>query len=131
MNLESGDLNVTCHFLTGSDALGCVVILIGQSSNLTMKLMKRSADTLHTKVLKLKHKSLSCYKYRIVAFDIESNGLTGIMPVPGYLERTTDGPCRPNEDGPITLEQSGITIMVIISCMHGTDHFCLIFVCVL
>ena len=106
LKLESGDLNVTCHFLAGSDALGCVVILIGQFHNDTMKLMKRSADTVHTAVLKPISKSLSCYN-RVVAFDIESDGSIGTLPVPGYWERTTDGPCRTNEGTLITLGQSG------------------------
>ena len=38
-------------------------------------------------MLKLEHKSLSCYN-RIVTFDIESDGT---LPVPGYLEKTTGG----------------------------------------
>lgn len=119
--LESGNFNVTCHFLTGSDALGCMVILIGQSSNHTMKLMKRSADTVHTEELKLENKSLSCYD-RIIAFDIESDGSVGtmsvpghLMPVPGHLERSTDRPCIANKGSPVTVGQSGMIVNVIIS----------------
>lgn len=114
--LESGNFNVTCHFLTGSDALGCMVILIGQSSNHTMKLMKRSADIVHTEELKLENKSLSCYD-RIVAFDIESDGSVGTLSVPGHLERDTDRPCIASEGLPITVGQSGIIVNVIILIM--------------
>ena len=80
-----------------------------------MKLMKRSADEVHTEVLKPKRKSLSCYD-RIVAFDIESDGSIGLLPVSGYLEKTTDGPCRTNEVTPITwtLGRSGRIINDII-----------------
>ena len=105
---------MTCHFLTGSDALGCMVILIGQSSNHTVKLMKRSADIVHTEELKLENKSLSCYD-RIVAFDIESDGSVGALSVPGHLERSTGGPCIASEGSPFTVGQSGMIVNVIIS----------------
>lgn len=118
---------MTCHFLAGSDALGCMVILIGQFSNHTMKLMKRSADsniTEHTEELKLKDDSLSlsCYN-RIVAFDIESDGSVGTLPVPGYLmstaghlERAKDGPCIGSRSS-ITVGTSGVLcILVIVWC---------------
>jgi hypothetical protein len=119
VTLKEFEINVTCHFFTGSDALGCMVILIGQFSNHTMKLMKRSADnniTEHTEELKLEANSLSCYD-RIVAFDIESDGSVGTLPVPGHLmsaavhlERTKDGPCRANEGSTITVGTSGMTL---------------------
>ena len=54
---------------------------ISQSHNETDELKV----AVHTEVLKLEHKSLSCYD-RIVTFDIESDGT---LPVPGYLEKTT------------------------------------------
>ena len=124
VTLKEFEGNVTCHFLAGSDALGCMVILIGQLSNHTMKLMKRSADsniiTEHTEELKLKDNSLSlsCYN-RIVAFDIESDGTVGTLPVPGYLmstaghlERVKDGPCIGSS---ITVGTSGV-LMTMYTC---------------
>ena len=99
---------MTCHFLPGSDALGCLVILIGRFRNRTMKLMKLSADNVvHTEELKLENNSLSCYN-RIVVFDIESDGSVGTLPIPGllmssagHLERNTDGPCIVDEDSSV------------------------------
>ena len=90
-----------------------------------MKLIKRSADIVHTKELKLENKPLSCYD-RIVAFDIESDGSVGtlsvpghLVPVPGHLERSTDGQCIAiaieGPGPPITVGQSGMIVMVIIS----------------
>ncbi len=123
VTLKEFKSNVTCHFFTGSDALGCMVILIGQFSNHTMKLMKRSADsniTEHTEELKLEANSLSCYN-RIVAFDIESDGSVGTLPVPGHLmsavhlEKTKDGPCIENRGPAITVGTSGV--LMIIQCM--------------
>ena len=110
---------MTCHFLPGSDALGCMVILIGEFSNHTLKLMKRSADdAVHTEELKLENSSLSCYN-RIVAFDIESDGSVGTLPVPGhlmssagYLKRSTDGPCLANGNLLITAGRSGVFVSV-------------------
>ena len=112
---------MTCHFLAGSDALGCMVILIGQLSNHTMKLMKKSADsniTEHTEELKLKDNSLSfsCYN-RVVAFDIEYDGSVGTLPVPGYLMSTAghlekaDRPCIGSRSS-ITVGTSGMLLIV-------------------
>ena len=99
-----------------------MVILIGQLSNHTMKLMKKSTDsnyiTEHTEELKLKDNSLSfsCYN-RVVAFDIEYDGSVGILPVPGYLMSTAghlekaDGPCIGSRSS-ITVGTSGMLLIV-------------------
>ena len=123
------------------------MILIGQLSNHTMKLMKKSADSNiieHTEELKFKDNSLSfsCYN-RIVAFDIEYDGSVGTMPVPGYLMSTAgylekaDGPCIGSRSS-ITVGTSGMLLIVwcnnnyyvvyisirfsciYVMCVHGT-----------
>ena len=90
--------SIRCVFISGSDAQGCMVVLVGQFENLTMKLMKRSADLIHTEKLELTHRTLPCY-HSVIAFDIESDGSIGTLPVPGDFERSRDqnGPCISTE----------------------------------
>ena len=114
--VESGDFNVQCHFISGSDAKGCMVVLIGQFDNHTMKLIRRSVDTLHTKKLELKYRTLSCY-HSVVAYDIESDGLIGTLAVPGHLETSTDKQCLSKGHSlgsSTTVSLSGMIVIIIL-----------------
>ena len=73
---------VQCDFITGSNAKGCMVVLVGEVDNVT-----------YTAMLTLEHNGcevlnvsypLSCY-YEIFAFDIESDGSVGMLAVTGVL----------------------------------------------
>jgi hypothetical protein len=100
--------------------------------------MKRSADnniTEHTEELKLEANSLSCYD-RIVAFDIESDGSVGTLPIPGHLmsgaghlERTTDGPCIANEGSTITVGTSGVLMIVMYADVILIAWYCNTYYC--
>lgn len=80
-------LRVRCEFVLGSDANGCMVVLLGDDSNHTRKIIKTSNDTTLTELMSIIYPS-QCY-HSVVAFDIESDDSIGQLPVPGYLEINT------------------------------------------
>lgn len=81
-------VRISCRFMTGSDARGCMVILMGELSNATMSLTRKDDSVVAVAIHTLPH-SLTCY-HQVVAFDIESNGKVGTVTVPGILHRQVD-----------------------------------------
>ena len=84
-----------CLFITGSNAQGCMVVVVGVFGNITGKLTK-SSGLCTTEVLNTVH-SLSSY-YEVFGFDIESDGSVGTLAVPGVLMTnvSTVAPCTAN-----------------------------------
>ena len=76
---------VQCYFITGSNAQGCMVVLVGEFDNITANLSNLEEKS--SKVLTISH-PLSCYR-EIFAFDIESDGSVGTLAVPGVFNSTT------------------------------------------
>ena len=76
-------IKIQCDFIPGSNAQGCMVVMVGETSNTTKKLMRRNTHTAVTCLTSLPSKT---YKY-VVAFDIESDGSIGTVDVPGYFEK--------------------------------------------
>ena len=74
-----------CVFVTGSDAIGCLVVLhlVGETSNTTVKLTRVDMHMYVMKGLKLT-KSSACIS-EILGYDIESNGSIGTLSVAGEL----------------------------------------------
>ena len=74
-----------CVFVTGSDAIGCLVTLhlVGETDNTTVKLTREGMHMCVMKVLNLTNSSVRIIE--ILGYDIESNGSIGILPVPGEL----------------------------------------------
>lgn len=71
--------------MTGSDARGCMVILMGELANVTMSLTREDDTVVAMATHRLPH-ALTCY-HQVVAYDIESSGTVGTMTVPGILPR--------------------------------------------
>ena len=69
---------VQCDFITGSNAQGCMVVLVGEFDNITANVEQNGCE-----VLNVSH-PLSFY-HEIFAFDIESDGSVGTLAVPGVL----------------------------------------------
>lgn len=72
-----------CEFIVGSDAEGCVVVLVssGEVDNTTLNSTREGNSS---RIHELPS-PLHCY-YRAYALDIESDGSVGILPVPGILD---------------------------------------------
>ena len=77
---------VYCDFISGSNAEGCMVILVGEVNNVTANIERNFS--------KLFNFTLSCY-HEIFAFDIESDGSVGELAISGVLMsvRNNTTPC--------------------------------------
>jgi hypothetical protein len=81
--MELRDLSafrVRCDFMTGSIAQGCVVVLVGERSNITVNFTRGTEVEVDLSTV---HPT-SCYN-RVVAYDIESDGSVGSLAVPGKI----------------------------------------------
>ena len=86
---DAKTIRFQCDFITGSNALGCMVILVGEFNNITVNLTKESEETSTMKILSLTESFKSCYySTGMVAYDIESDGTVGTLAVPGHLEKS-------------------------------------------
>ena len=83
-----------CEFITGSDATGCMVVLTSEYYSLkTQYNLTRSQSKISEITLRLEHPP-SCYT-GVEAFDIESDGSVGTLPVPGQLVVISHTQCTP------------------------------------
>ena len=80
-----GAFRVKCEFIPGSDAQGCMLVLVGELDNTTVKLTRGvySEEATISTVY-----PTSCYK-RVIAYDIEYDGSVGSLAVPGKLLANT------------------------------------------
>ena len=69
---------VSCDFISGSDARGCLVVLLGVHDNITVEVERNSSL-----VLNVSH-PLSCYN-AVIAFDIEFDGSVESQPISGEI----------------------------------------------
>lgn len=72
---------VQCDFITGSNAQGCMVVLVGEFDNVTVNLKRDN----NTEVIIVTY-PVSCYK-KVLAFDIEYDGSIGTVAVSRELMR--------------------------------------------
>ena len=84
-----------CEFITGSDATGCMVVLTSEYSQKVQYNLTRNTTISEVLSVTLEH-SPSCYT-GVEAFDIESDGSVGTLPVPGQLGGRLETPCTPVE----------------------------------
>ena len=86
-----------CVFVDGSDAQGCMVVVVGEFGNATRNLTRDS--TFVTGTLNITY-PLSCFS-EVFGFDIESDGSVGTLAVPGVLlmNTSTAGPCHSMPSG--------------------------------
>ena len=71
---------IKCELIAGSEAKGCLAVLIGKSERLVIEI-NRKGDSIYN-VWELKPGSIPCYSI-VMAFDIKSNGQYGTIPVHG------------------------------------------------
>ena len=80
-----GKISVQCDFIPGSDAQGCMVVLVGESDNTTVNLTR--SGTLLTACAENMHIVSSLIE--VFGYDIEFDGSVGIQQVPGTSVMTT------------------------------------------
>lgn len=110
---ENMTFMVQCEFMTNSSARGCMVVLISTHDNETMKLIRSKDSNSSVQVVNIKHPP-SCYQ-EVVAYDVESDGSIGSLPVHGTL-MVTEMLCTPrNVPGKLSVKKF---TSVIKPCVH-------------
>ena len=71
---------IECELIAGSEARGCLAVLIGKSERLVIEI-NRKGDSIYN-IWELKPGSKPCYSI-VMAFDIKSDGSYGKIPVHG------------------------------------------------
>ena len=94
-------ITVLCEFINGSDAQGCIVVLVSEYENVTMNLTRSngcSVKMLHGEGLKFTG---------VFGFDIEADGSIGTVPVAGEITVMDEHApnCSPGAMKPITLSE--------------------------
>ena len=86
--------NIKCDFISGSNAQGCMVMLLSQVDNTTVNLTRdQNARIINTAY------SVSCFS-TVIAFDIEQEGSVGTIPVPGDMVSSYENvECLPRPAG--------------------------------
>lgn len=106
MVIGTNVIKIQCDFIPGSNAQGCMVVMVGESGNTTKKLMR----TTYTAVTCLTNLQSKNYEH-VVALDIESDGSIGAVVIPGYVEKAGA------EYAVLCTEKSGYC-----SYIHSTDY---------
>ena len=75
-------ITVQCMFVNGSTARGCMVVLVGQSDNVTVNLTREDLCAIHTINNTYPPQSITGY-------DIESDGTVGMLAIIGELSNDT------------------------------------------
>ena len=70
---------VECEFIPGSDAQGCLVVLVRELNNVTVNLTRNS----RVGTVKVANSPSSVLK--VLAFDVEYNGSVGTLAIPGDI----------------------------------------------
>ena len=78
-------IDIQCWFIHGSDALGCVVVLISDHPGVNNKTMNMSRNAMLASGTFNLIQPSSCYT-RILAFDIEANGALSDLTIDGNVQ---------------------------------------------
>ena len=74
---------VQCDFITGSNAQGCMVVLVGKYGNVTLNLSRN--DT--TKATTIVIVNQTHHYFEVFGFDIEADGTIGSVAIPSQLRK--------------------------------------------
>ena len=87
-------ITVQCMFVNGSTARGCMVVLVGQSDNMTVTLTRE--DLCATGTVNYTHLLQNTCITGVIGYDIESDGTVGTLAITGELSNDTLT-CLPSE----------------------------------
>lgn len=86
-----------CNFMAGSNAQGCMVVVVGEFENITGNVTRDSKCASHTVILNTTYPT-SNYS-AVFGYDIEYDGSIGDLVIPGVIVRDSASipPCVPEE----------------------------------
>ena len=93
---DTNKIMLQCNFAIGSDARGCMVVIVSEFGN-TTKNLTRSNISKHITQTFNNSQALNCFT-ALFGYDIESDGSIGTLAVPGEIMRnfsTIAAPCTP------------------------------------
>ena len=90
-------ITVKCMFVNGSTARGCMVVLVGQSDNVTVNLTRD--DLCATGTFNDTHLLQNACITGVISYDIESDGTVGTLAIIGEISNHTIT-CFPSERTP-------------------------------
>ena len=94
-------IEVHCYFITGSDANGCMVVIVSKLpsvSNITVTLIKTNqSDTVVNELFNISANT-DCY-HCVFAFDIEANSSISSLAIGGELSSNTTNKCIDDTNG--------------------------------
>ena len=100
-----------CEFIPGSDAQGCLAILIGELDNVTVNLIRSSKAVTVVEVANAPSSYL-----KVVAFDVEHDGSVATLSIPGDIIIIADG--LKFNTGLYTYHSSKSTIANLLPCFQ-------------
>ena len=90
-------ITVQCLFVNGSTARGCMVVLVGQSYNVTVNLTRQGLCA--TGIFNDTHLLQNACITGVIGYDIESDGTVGTLAIFGEISNHTLT-CLPSERTP-------------------------------
>ena len=120
-------VRIQCDFMLGSNAGGCMVMVLGEFDNTTVNLTRENNDSSEAVTHHELAYSLLCY-HQAYALDIEADGSFGSLSLPVTLVRentTLPVECSPNEESPVQSEHKVyiavyMITMLILFLYHNT-----------
>ena len=89
--------HVYCDFLEGSDAMGCMVVLLGTYSNVTINITRTHHNSESVNGTVNVEEPTFCYN-KMYAFDIEYDGGIGTLTIPGHIDIKGESSMMPQCD---------------------------------
>ena len=84
---EENTLFIWCHFISGSDALGCKVVIVNYNpsvKNITGLLMRKGSEQIAEGQFTLNHSNGFCF-HRVFAFDVETDNTISGLAIEGFV----------------------------------------------
>lgn len=113
---DNRTIRIQCDFMLGSNAGGCMVMVLGEFDNTTVNLTRENNGSSEAVTHHELAYSLSCY-HQAYALDIEADGSLGSLSLPATLVRkntTLPIECSLTEEAPVQSEHKAY----IHSCVH-------------
>lgn len=107
-----GMVLVQCEFIPGSDAQGCMVVLVGESDNTTVNLTRVGNPLTACGI-----ETLSSLD-DVLGFDIESDGTIGTTQIPGIITTVASS----TEFDTLCQPQKTNTLPLLSECKHVSNN---------
>ena len=84
-------IELVCEFIYGSDALGCMIVLVSNCSKVSDEHINLTRNSTSAKVTRQLHfpLNISCF-HRVFAYDIDLNGTVSNFSIEGRVQSTVD-----------------------------------------